>query len=866
MNPLSKHWRVPLFGLIGLFAVLTLLFIRAGMVSPDAHYRYLENLRSLHQADVEATSAVLATHAELINNYDSLVDHIQHARAGLAIARQAPDFLSPPAREVVLKQVDKLAKIFEQKAELIEGYKRGNSIFRNSADYFPSASENFIRQSDPQRRLAYYGPFTREILALSRSPTPELIASLNAKVQVLNALALPASERDALEHLLPHARAIIERHPEVDSLVRQVVNTPTAPELEVLMRLYSDAHEESLRTAGRFRLLLYGVALLLVVYVVYAYARIERSQHELANANEELRQRFEALCRAEQQMSLYGTVFTNAAEGMSITDPQSRIIAVNPAFCAITGYSAEEAMGQTHALLKSGRQSEHFYRQMWRSLQNTGKWNGEIWNRRKDGEIYLEWISITEVRDGNGNTSHFIGIFTDITERKQVEEHIKHLAQHDALTGLPNRLLLEDRIQQAILNSRRSQQSTALLFLDLDRFKNINDTLGHDIGDQLLIEAAERGKQVLRETDTLSRLGGDEFVVVLPEIESVQDAGQVAHKFLQGLSLPYHLAGHELTVTGSIGIALYPEDGKTVSELLRNADTAMYRAKDEGRNLFRFYSADMNIASLGELLLESHLRTALDHGELLMYYQPKFDAASGKLIGAEALMRWNHQEHGLIPPIRFIPLAEECGLINALGEWALNAVARQQRAWLDAGLSVVPVAVNVSAHQFAQQNIPVMVANALAENNLPPALLDLELTESLLVRNASHTASVLGQLRGMNITMAIDDFGTGYSSLSYLKKFPVQALKVDRVFVQDIDEDDKQVKLAPAIIALAHSMGMYVIAEGVETETQREFLTRHGCDQFQGFLFARPMPSEAFAKQLAMQSALPLAQGIKQPG
>lgn len=843
-----KRWQVHLAVILGLLALLTLLFVRAGVVSPDAHYRYLENLRSLHQADVEANATVLATHAELIQNYDAMMMHSRRARQALKQAANPPDFLGPSYRSAVLERINDLSVEIEHKIDLIEHYKRANSIFRNSADYFPKASDEFLLHVTPQRRLDYYGPFIRDMLEISRSPTPELIATQKNRLTILENLSLPSAERERLDLLLLHARVILEKHPEVDSIVREVVKMPTELKLEALMKNYTDGHEESLRIAGYFRILLFMAALLLVAYVAYASIRIGRDQIKLAGANRTLTERFEALRRAEQQTRLYSSVFTNASEGMIITDAKSLILAVNPAFCSITGYSPEEVMGQIPSILNSGKQDQSFYAAMWETLKKEGKWNGEIWNRRKDGAVYPEWLSITAVHDDNGSTSHYIGIFTDITKRKHDEERIQHLAHHDPLTGLPNRLLLEDRIEQAILKSRRSGKHTAIMFLDLDRFKNINDTLGHDVGDLLLIEAAQRGTSVLRETDTLSRLGGDEFIVVLPEIDTAQDAAQVARKLLQGISQPYYLAGHELRVTASLGIALCPDDGRSVSELLRNADTAMYRAKEDGRNLYCFYSADMSMTALGELLLESHLRTALDHAELILHYQPKFDAKTGSLVGAEALMRWQHPQHGLIPPGRFIPLAEECGLISALGEWALRTACRQQRLWLDAGLMTVPIAVNVSAQQFAQQNLPVLIAGILEEHGIPAELIDLELTESLLVRNASQTTSTLKLLRDMNISMAIDDFGTGYSSLSYLNRFPVQALKIDRAFVQDIDEAGEQVKLAPAIIALAHSMGMHVIAEGIETQAQADFLSMHECDQFQGYLYARPMPAEEFSK------------------
>jgi diguanylate cyclase (GGDEF)-like protein/PAS domain S-box-containing protein len=850
MTTSRRLWSTLATGLAGLILLLTWLFIQADAVSPHTHYRYLAALRNLRQADVELNAAVLASRTGLLQNYDPMVREIQAMRAEGQAIGQLPDFLSPQAQAALRTKVAELVALQEEKVGLVDSFERGNAVLRNSTDYFPQAAEAFLRDQASTAHAADYGRFVRNLLALGRNIDAETIAALRAQADALAALSLPVGERHALDHLLLHARTIIDRQPEVDGLAHKVLQLPTAARHEELTHLYAEAHEQSLRIADRYRLLLYGAALLLVFYLVWTYLRIEQHARELAATHRELVERYEAQRRAEERLRLYATVFSSASEGMTITDAASRIVAVNPAFCSITGYAESETLGQTPALLNSGRQDRDFYRQMWATLDAMGTWRGEIWNRRKDGAIYPEWLSITAVRDESGRTSHYIGIFSDITERKESEQRIHHLAHHDALTGLPNRLLLDDRIEQALLKSKRSDSMTAVLFLDLDRFKNINETLGHEIGDELLVQAVKRSGTVLRETDTLSRHGGDEFVIVLPELDQPQDATLVARKLLQAFSQPYRLAGHELTVTASIGIALHPDDGVTASELLRNAETAMYHAKEEGRNTLRFYSADMNFASLGELLLETHLRSALGRGELLLHYQPKIDAKTGIMIGAEALMRWNHPEQGMISPALFIPLAEECGLITALGEWALHTVCTQQRAWLDAGLAAVPVAVNVSALQFAHQDIPALVAAALAASRLTPDLLELELTESLLMHNAEHAAAVLGNLRGMKINLAIDDFGTGYSSLSYLKQLPVQSLKIDKSFVQDIDEDGENIKLAAAIIALAHGMELQVIAEGVETEAQRSYLARHGCDQFQGYYFDRPMPAEAFAQRL----------------
>ncbi|MBI2276604.1 MAG: EAL domain-containing protein [Dechloromonas sp.] len=851
----ARYHRLRLvFGFAALLALVTWLFLQADEVSPEAHYAYMQSLRRVQQADVELNAAVLASYADLLLNYDPLVRHVQQIRNEQASLLLMPQSLPVVARAQLKFLVDKLMVSQDEKALDADRFKRSNAILRNFEFYFPLAAEKVLGGMPAKGDHADFEHFVRHILGLARgvqfvAPSDlrqELLSLRRENRQIEGALSL--------NQLLVHAEVIIERRPEVDRLVERIMRSPSAGLLEEATRVYVDGHEEALRLAGYYRQMLYLVSLILVGYAIYALVRFERDRRELSLAHANLAERYEAQRRAEGELRLYATVFTNASEGMTITDADSRIVAINPAFTAISGYTASDVVGQTPAILNSGQQGPDFYRHMWGELNESGHWHGEIWNRKKDGGIFPEWLSISSVRDEQGAVSHYIGVFTDISERKQNEARIHHLAHHDALTGLPNRLLLEDRVGQAMLKSKRSSKPLGLIFIDLDRFKNINDTLGHEVGDQLLVQAAQRGLAVLRDTDTISRQGGDEFVVVLPELEHRQDAMHITRKLLAALCQPYRLAGHELTVSGSAGIVLYPDDGQTVSELLRKADAAMYRAKEEGRNTFRFFSSEVSTASLAELLLENDLYGALERDELIMYYQPKVNARTGALLGAEALMRWNHREEGMIQPARFIPLAEENGLINKFGEWAIRNVCAQQRAWLDAGLLVVPVAVNVSAQQFAQQVFPRLVAQALAEYGLPPQLLELELTESLLMRNASRAANVLKTLRSMQIHVSIDDFGTGYSSLSYLKQFPVQSLKIDRSFVCEIDEQGESVRLASAIIAMAHELDLSVIAEGVETAAQRDYLNAHGCDQFQGFLFGRPLPAEELGKLLASKS------------
>jgi len=844
-----RAWKLALLGV--LTALLTWLFVKAGEVSPQAHNDYSLLLRQYQHYDEQLNAKVVASYAGLVQNYDGMAYYQVRLRETGKALQAVPVWLGDTERQQIESRIQALADAQQNKALEIDRFQRANSVLRNSTLYLPAAAEHLLAGPDwPQRKA--FEEFIRRLIGAELTSNREAtaLAALQSGLEQLLGTPEGAPRQTEMRQLLIHAQVIIERAPAVSGLVDRIVRAPTGVLHEELTRSYLATHHSALVLATYHRTLLFALALFLVAYALYALFRIERDRRALLSAHADLAQRYEGQRRAEAELRLYGTVFTHAAEGMTITDSEARIIAVNPAFCAITGYSAEEVLGRTPAVLNSGRQNEDFYRDMWRTLKEVGQWQGEIWNRRKDGGIFPELLSIAAVPDESGESGNYIGVFIDISDRKQSEARIHHLAHHDALTGLPNRLLLEDRIEQGLLKSKRTGRHMGIIFIDLDRFKNINDTLGHAVGDSLLVQAAQRGLHVLRDTDTLCRQGGDEFVVVLPELEARQDVAHVCQKLLAALCQPYLLAGHELTVSGSAGIALYPEDGDSASELLRKADAAMYRAKEEGRNTFCFFSTEINTATLGELLLENDLFGALDRGELLLHYQPKVDASSGEIIGAEALMRWQHRQRGMIPPDQFIPIAEENGLINALGEWAIRTVCAQQRAWIDAGLQVMPVAVNISAHQFAQQDLPKILSQILAEYSLPPRLIELELTESLLMRNSSRATAMLQVLRRMQIQVAIDDFGTGYSSLSYLRQFPVQFLKIDRSFVSQIGEQGEQVRLASAIIAMAHELDMVVIAEGVENEIQARYLVEHGCDQLQGYLYGRPQAAEQFVALL----------------
>ena len=565
--------------------------------------------------------------------------------------------------------------------------------------------------------------------------------------------------------------------------------------------------------------------------------------------HEALLDRDETLLRVRQELSLAHRVINASLDGVMIVNTAFEIEFVNPAFTHITGYGCEEAVGRNPRLLKSGLQDEAFYRDLFRALTTHDRWQGEIWNRRKNGEIFPEWLTIDVIRDDEGEIIQYAAVFSDISERKRTEERIKNLAFFDVLTGLPNRRLFTDRLQLAVANATRHNQSLAVMFLDLDLFKRINDSLGHGVGDQVLIETARRLSRCVREGDTVARLGGDEFTVLLPQIEPIESVARLAERLLSQIKQPVLIDGHELYVTASIGIAIYPDNGPGLEALIKNADTAMYRAKDLGRNGFQLYSPAMNARSFERLAMESALRHALKRNEFRLAYQVKVDLVSGRMSGVEALVRWHHPEMGLVPPNDFIPLAESLGVISDIGEWVLREACRQCQQWRDLGLPPVRIAVNVSALQFHETDIPLVVGSALRDTGLPPHLLELELTESVLMQRVDEVAEVLRDLRAMGVRISIDDFGTGYSSLSYLKRMPIDALKVDRSFINDIFSEDGGVaeeggSIVSTIITLAHNLRLKAIAEGVETVAQAYFLRQRGCDEVQGFLISRPVSGE----------------------
>lgn len=556
---------------------------------------------------------------------------------------------------------------------------------------------------------------------------------------------------------------------------------------------------------------------------------------------------------AKEKLRLSSLVLENSSEALVITDENNRIVAINPAFTQITGYSLDEVRGKDPGYLKSGKHDAAFYKEMWRTINSSGRWQGEIWDTRKSGDNFAKWLTVNTIKNKDGSISRYVALFSDITERKLSEETIWKQANFDGLTGLPNRNMFHHRLNQELVKTRRNNLLLALLLIDLDRFKEVNDTLGHDMGDLLLQVAAKRIQECVRESDTVARLGGDEFTIILPELHDQTTADSVARKLISSLVEPYQLEDELVHISASIGITIFPGDAKSIDTLIKNADQAMYAAKSNGRNQSSYFTQSLQDAALNKLRISNDLRPALALDQFRVYFQPVIDLSNNQICKAEALLRWLHPDRGMVPPLEFIPIAEDIGIINEIGDWVCRESIQWKDRWnlksgtdLQVSVNMSPVQFKAPKDAFGQGWLSVIDGPEMQKKNLI-----VEITESLLLNAESEVLEKLYRLRDAGVEVAIDDFGTGYSSLSYLKKFDIDYLKIDRSFIKNMEDSPNDLALAEAIIAMAHKLGLKVIAEGVENERQHEILASAGCDFSQGYLYSRPVPPEEFEVLLA---------------
>ncbi|EAT15310.1 EAL domain-containing protein [Desulfuromonas acetoxidans] len=553
---------------------------------------------------------------------------------------------------------------------------------------------------------------------------------------------------------------------------------------------------------------------------------------------------------SEKQLLLSSSVFDNAVEGIVITNLDGIIEQVNPACEAMSGYRLKELIGENPRIFRSDHHNSAFYQQMWQSLIEEGRWEGEVWNRRKNGEVYPLNVSISRCTNSAGIPSHYVAIFHDISEIKRSEEKLQHQAYHDALTNLPNRKLFHDRLSVAVAHARQHKTKLAVIYLDIDNFKYINDSLGHHYGDKLLQQISERLLSCTRQEDTTARLGGDEFIILMPEIEDPHDITVLCRRILKQLELPHALSGRDYTVNVSMGVTVFPDDADTPEDLIKNADIAMYRAKEAGKNGYQLFTAAMQQTIMQRIELEARLSDALCRNEFVLFYQPQVDLESEHVIGAEALIRWQKPDGQLVYPDEFIPIAEECGLITQIDHWVLKAACRQANKWREQSGRNFKMSVNLSSEQFAKdQELVQRVKNVLNKTGLPAECLTLEVTENAVMSDTESAIAIMTQLTALGVSIAIDDFGTGYSSLSYVKNFPARYLKIDRSFVKDIPGDSDDMAIAASIISLGRNLNMEVIAEGVEEQTQIDFLKQHRCQQVQGYFYGKPCAAEFFSQQ-----------------
>lgn len=576
----------------------------------------------------------------------------------------------------------------------------------------------------------------------------------------------------------------------------------------------------------------------------YSESLIRSSFNEVQSLVDGFNHMVNEIDRNQNQLKQASVVFESTSEGILITDVEHKIVSVNRAFSEITGYSSEEVIGKNPSFLKSGHHDKEFYHDLWKTIKNTGEWRGEVRNKRKNGEVYTELLSINTFRDIQGELTYHIGVFSDISNIKETEDKLDYLAHYDQLTGLPNRLMCLIRMQHVFQSANRNSEQAAILFLDLDMFKTVNDSLGHAQGDILIQQVASTLSESLRSEDTVARLGGDEFVLILGSLKSRQDAALVAENTLALFARPFYIGKQEVFIGASCGISIYPDDGVDQNILLRNADSAMYRAKANGRNNYQFYTQTLTDQASERFTLETSLRQALTKNELRLYYQPQYSLADNQIIGVEALLRWNNPVLGMVSPVRFIPIAEETGLIVPIGEWVIKTACKQLSAWKKNGCPAIRMAVNLSARQFMRSGLEKVIGSILAEADLQAKELELELTESIIMHDGTTVVDTLAKLHEMGVGLSVDDFGTGYSSLSYIQRFPLDTLKIDRSFVRDITTNAKDAEMIDSIIALGHSMNLKVLAEGVETAEQLEYLKKKGCDEVQGFYFSKAVPAD----------------------
>lgn len=831
--------------ILAFLVLLTWLYGMATAASPHLHFEYTKALRDLRQADAEINSEIFANRLEVTRNYDRLTLYTEKAQAAAARVAHVPNFLHQDDRLKVQAKAAELQLALNHKVQLADNFKRKNSVLRNSLAYFPAAADQLVNQKTWHGQLrGEVETYSRHVLAFARDPSSERKSRLETARQQLTPGQTPAASTP-LGNLIVHGDVIASLLPEVNGMIQGARKTLPPGQIEELNRLYASGHEHAEATAAQYRKMLFVVALILTAYLAFTFIRLDRTRQSLVRAHAEVSDRYAAQLLAEDRLRLHATAFHNSHDGIVLADANGNILDVNPAFTRITGYERSEVLGRNPRVIKSGRHDQAFYAAMWKSILGNGSWQGEIWNKNKYGEIYPELLSIAAVRSAQGELTNFVAVFADIRRLKEQEKQLTQMAYYDALTGLPNRVLLSDRLSQGLSQSRRTGTKLAVCYLDLDGFKPVNDTYGHETGDQLLIEMAQRLKGGMRGGDTVARLGGDEFVMLLLGLDGEAECEQAVQRILESVILPISVEDKQLSVSASIGVTLFPQDDSDPDTLLRHADQAMYQAKQAGKNRHYLFdpTLDQQVRSQHDQI--SRIELALINREFELYYQPKVNMREGRVVGAEALIRWNHPERGLVPPIEFLPLIEEHSLSIKLGEWVIENALQQLATWLDAELDI-SVSVNIAGLHLQSPGFVQHLTSLLANSPQLARRFELEILETSALEDMINVSGVIQQCRELGVTFSLDDFGTGYSSLTYLKRLPISTIKIDQSFVRESLSDPNNLVIVQGVVGLATAFQRMIIAEGVETAEQGKLLMQLGCDHAQGYGISKPMPAGAF--------------------
>ncbi|MFH1659217.1 MAG: EAL domain-containing protein [Pseudomonadota bacterium] len=843
-----SQFRLALALSVGLFvSALTWLFLLAEKVSPEAHFAYTQKLRDLGELDARVDGQILANRLEQVRNYDAITHYMNRVELLAKEVSAPPTFLATDDRAAVAATAGELIAAIARKSGLVDQFKRDNAILRNSMAFFPIATSAFLDtqllSTQPGSLRDPAGKYTREVLAFAHTPTPEGGERVAAARDELAGVALGAPQKHLIDNIIRHGDSIGKRLGALDVLMAEIADLHSNSLLEKLTHDYADGHARAHHAATRYRMALYALAILLTAFLAFLFFRLDQARGSLAKANRELGDRYAAQLAVEKQLTLHATAFRSAHDGITLTDAAGNILDVNPAFTRITGWERSEVIGRNPRVLKSGRHDREFYEAMWKSINETDSWRGEIWNRNKYGEIYPELLSISAVRESDGKLTNYVAVFSDIGRLKAQESQLTQMAYYDPLTELPNRTLLADRLVQGIAQTRRTASLMAICYLDLDGFKPVNDTWGHGAGDMVLIEIANRMRQIMRGGDTVARLGGDEFVLLLLGFVSEAECHEAIRRLQAQIALPLTVLPEPVSISASVGVTLFPQDDQDPDTLLRHADQAMYRAKQAGKNCYQIFDAEQDRHTRSRRDHVNRIRQALDEHEFVLFYQPKVNMRQGKVTGAEALIRWNHPERGILAPSEFLPLINDDVMVKLIGDWVIEAVLAQMEVWHQEGLDLT-VSVNVASKQLQAPEFVEKLKAALFVHPDVAHLLEMEILETAALEDVAKTSRVIDECRALGVRFSLDDFGTGYSSLTYLKRLPAEIIKIDQSFVREILSDYNNLVIVQGVISLASAFQREIIAEGVETIEHGRLLLQLNCDHAQGYGIAKPMPAE----------------------